>query len=159
MLPIRLIITDPPSAAEHQRWLAGAGVPGRSLLEEPTLASGQPAAGGAPQERPAPLRVDSTGAAAPQLPQQQQQPNLPPLAFDVRLPPLHPKLASQLYLLAAGHGSLFAGAAPRAGGDSLFAVAHAGGMARCLNLHIELMMPLTVFELIQVGAFCSADVV
>ena len=36
-------------------------------------------------------------------------PNLPPLALDVRLPPLHPKQASQLYLLAIGHGSLFAG--------------------------------------------------
>ena len=32
-----------------------------------------------------------------------------PLAFDARLPPLHPKLSAQLTLLAAGHGSIFAG--------------------------------------------------
>ena len=36
--------------------------------------------------------------------------HLPPLAYDIRLPPLHPKQAAQLYMLAAGHGSLFAGA-------------------------------------------------
>ena len=37
-------------------------------------------------------------------------PRLPPVALDVRLAPLHPKQAAQLYMLAVGHGSLFAGA-------------------------------------------------
>jgi hypothetical protein len=34
----------------------------------------------------------------------------PPLALDVRMPPLHPKRSARLQTLAAGHGSLFAGA-------------------------------------------------
>lgn len=34
---------------------------------------------------------------------------LPPVALDVRLPPLHPKLAAQLQFMTVGHGSLFAG--------------------------------------------------
>ena len=34
---------------------------------------------------------------------------LPPVALDVRLPPLHPKVAAQLQFMAAGHSSLFAG--------------------------------------------------
>ncbi|CAL8463974.1 g3509 [Coccomyxa elongata] len=41
--------------------------------------------------------------------------HLPPLALDVRLPPLHPKQAAQLCLLAVGHGSLFAGPTRRGG--------------------------------------------
>lgn len=40
-----------------------------------------------------------------------------PLAFDARLPPLHPKLSARLTLLAAAHGSLFAG--PSCGGGLL----------------------------------------
>ncbi|KAL0054630.1 hypothetical protein WJX82_000216 [Trebouxia sp. C0006] len=40
-----------------------------------------------------------------------------PLAFDARLPPLHPKLSARLTLLAAAHGSLFAG--PSYGGGLL----------------------------------------
>lgn len=40
-----------------------------------------------------------------------------PLAFDARLPPLHPKLSARLTLLAAAHGSLFAG--PSSGGGLL----------------------------------------
>jgi hypothetical protein len=32
-----------------------------------------------------------------------------PLAFEARLPPLHPKRAAQLLMLAASGGSLFAG--------------------------------------------------
>ena len=36
----------------------------------------------------------------------------PPLALDVRMPPLHPKRSANLQALAAGHGSLFAGKAP-----------------------------------------------
>jgi hypothetical protein len=43
-----------------------------------------------------------------------QPPVLPPLALDIRLPPLHPKQAAQLCLLAVGHGSLFAGMSCRA---------------------------------------------
>lgn len=35
--------------------------------------------------------------------------NLPPVTLDVRLPPLHPKLAAQLQFMTTGHGSLFAG--------------------------------------------------
>ena len=38
-----------------------------------------------------------------------------PLAFDARLPPLHPKLSARLTLLAAAHGSLFAGPSIRGG--------------------------------------------
>ena len=33
----------------------------------------------------------------------------PPLALDVRMPPLHPKRSANIQALAAGHGSLFAG--------------------------------------------------
>ena len=36
----------------------------------------------------------------------------PPVCFEARLPPLNPKLSAQLTLLAAGHGSLFAGEFP-----------------------------------------------
>ena len=35
----------------------------------------------------------------------------PPLALDVRMPPLHPKRSANLQALAAMHGSLFAGQA------------------------------------------------
>ena len=35
--------------------------------------------------------------------------HLPPVALDVRLPPLHPKVAAQLQFMTVGHGSLFAG--------------------------------------------------
>ncbi len=38
----------------------------------------------------------------------------PPLALDVRMPPLHPKRSANIQALAAGHGSLFAGEAARA---------------------------------------------
>ena len=37
----------------------------------------------------------------------------PPLALDVRMPPLHPKRSANIQALAAGHGSLFAGEAGR----------------------------------------------
>lgn len=39
-----------------------------------------------------------------------------PLAFEVRLPPLNPKLSAKLCLLVAGAGSLFAGPGTKAGG-------------------------------------------
>ena len=111
-----LVLCDVPATA-RQLTLWAQGCPGAGSFEEPSLASAPGGNSRAPKERPPPLRTDSNGAAAPQpLPQQQQQqqqqPNLPPLAYDVRLPPLHPKLASQLHLLAAGHGSAFAGATP-----------------------------------------------
>jgi hypothetical protein len=50
------------------------------------------------------LQPASSNGSPPRAP-----PNLPPVALDVRLPPLHTKQAAQLYLLAIGHGSLFAG--------------------------------------------------
>lgn len=51
-----------------------------------------------------------------------------PLALDARLPPLHPKLSAQLTLLAAGHGSVFAG--PSSSGFGLLQWARPEGNMR-----------------------------
>ncbi|BDA49078.1 probable type I inositol polyphosphate 5-phosphatase 12 [Coccomyxa sp. Obi] len=74
----------------------------------PTGGSG----GGASPVTPAQdgLQLASSNGSPPRPPA-----HLPPLALDVRLPPLHPKQAAQLCLLAVGHGSLFAGPTRRGG--------------------------------------------
>ncbi len=90
---------DPAAAAPAAR-------PGSALVAEPRALAQQPLRG-------AHSNGDAAGGTGAKPGCQQ---HLPPLAFDVRLPPMHPKAAAQLYLLAAGHGSLFAGTPCRSGG-------------------------------------------
>ena len=76
-------------------------------------------------------RADMSPAASPSSSPTKGRPDGQadaPLAFDARLPPLHPKLSAQLTLLAAGHGSLFAG--PSSGGFGLLQWARPEGNMR-----------------------------
>lgn len=64
---------------------------------------------------------------SPLVPSRAQRPEagaIPPLSYDVRLPPLHYKESAQLMYMAAGNGSLFAGPS-RTGG--IFQWAHPEG--------------------------------
>lgn len=65
-------------------------------------------------------RADVTPSASPsssptKADGRSQQQHEAPLSFDARLPPLHPKLSAPLTLLAAAHGSLFAGPSSHGG--------------------------------------------
>ncbi|CAL5226967.1 g9852 [Coccomyxa viridis] len=88
-----------PTASPFRGTSAGAG----PSLEAHTVQGSSPGS------------MDSSGmlsngsTALLRAPEGPSKAHLPPVVLDVRLPPLHPKVAAQLQFMTVGHGSLFAG--------------------------------------------------